>query len=139
MRNGTAATDRWLACGMIAALIAGCAETPQNAAETSMPDNSSLQLSAADGGPSYGRYRATDAKGEILIEELQPDGSYTFRSADGTVIEEGNFEQKSQSELCFTADTDGAAETCYDEAVGDDGIWRSTDESGAVYKIERLD
>ncbi len=94
---------------------------------------------AADGGPSAGLYHVTDENGAVLIEELRPDGTYAFRDEDGTVIEEGTYEQTSSAELCFTASPEGAPQMCYAEEIGEDGVWRSTDPvTGAVYVIERV-
>lgn len=131
---------------MIAALavtVAGCSGAPNDAGgkvEGNEGDSPVLaETIAADGNPSPGLYRATADDGSILIEELLEDGSYTFRDSEGTLLEAGQWKQKSPEELCFTADAEGADEVCYDEEMGEDGVWRSTDpKSGIVAIIERL-
>lgn len=95
---------------------------------------------AADGAPPAGMYRATGEDGSILIEELREDGTYVFSDEAGAVIEEGVYIQKSPTNICFTADTQDAEENCYADAMGDDGVWRTTDpNTGIVSVIERID
>lgn len=112
--------------------LAACNPAPQ-AAPTAPPI-------AADGKPSPGLYRVTDAAGTVLIENLHPDGSYTFMDEAGTILETGQWTQKSPTNLCFTANADNAPEICYNEAVRADGIWYST-KSGTTdtATIERLE
>ncbi|MEL1251577.1 hypothetical protein [Aurantiacibacter gilvus] len=120
------------------ALLA-CAAEPEADSAAEVPAEAPA-VTAADGGPSAGLYHAIDENGAVLIEELRPDGTYAFRDEDGTVIEEGTYEQKSSAELCFTAAAEGAPQMCYAEEVGDDGVWRSTDPvTGGVYVIERIE
>lgn len=121
-------------------MLAGCGAEPAADGEQEAPAQVDEASLAADGGPSAGRYRATDEAGAILIEELRPDGTYAFSTEDGEIIEEGTYEQKSQDELCFTASAPGAPEMCYAETLGEDGIWRSVEpETDAVFVIERLE
>ncbi|MEM1050654.1 MAG: hypothetical protein AAGI28_01030 [Pseudomonadota bacterium] len=121
-------------------LLASCAPEPTASDGQGLADEPPATSLAADGGPTEGRYRATDEDGLVLIEELRRDGSYSFSDKDGVVIEEGRYTQKSQAELCFTASAEGAAEKCYQEEFGQDGVWRSTDpETNAVAVIERID
>jgi len=95
---------------------------------------------AADGKPSAGHYRATDAEGDVLFEQLRPDGTYRFADRSGVTLEEGRWEQKSPALLCFTADRETADEICYREEIGPDGVWRSTDpNTGAIAEIERVE
>ena len=120
-------------------LLAGCGAEPQTDSKRDSPTQPPATSMAADGGPSAGLYRATDKAGEILIEELRSDRTYEFRGEDGAIIEEGSYEQKSQTELCFTASAEGASEKCYSESLGEDRVWRSIDpETNAVYVIQRV-
>lgn len=61
-----------------------------------------------------------------MIEDLRPDGSYVFMDEGRAVVKQGQWVQKSPADLCFTANTGGAAEIYYVEAVREDGIWYST-------------
>ena len=124
--------------GIMGVLLAlcGCGE---GAADRAADAPSSATL-AADGKPSAGHYRATDAEGEILFEQLRPDGTYRFANRSGVTLEEGRWEQRSPALLCFTADRETADEICYREEIGPDGVWRSTDpNTGAIVQIERVE
>lgn len=95
---------------------------------------------AADGAPPAGMYRAVGEDGSVLIEELREDGTYAFSDENGAVIEKGAYIQKSSTNICFTADTQDAKQICYADAMGDDGVWRTTDpNTGLVSVIERID
>jgi len=120
--------------------LAACGQEP--AIESSIDEavNEATPALAADGGPSVGQYRATDDSGMVLMEELRADGTYTFSGEGGVIIEEGRYDQKTPAQLCFTANADDAVEKCYDEEVGEDGIWRTTDpDTGVIAVVERLE
>ena len=109
------------------------------AEESASPAAAEMPARAADGAEPDGLYRAVDETGLVLIEELNADGTYVFKDEANAVLEEGTYIQKSPAELCFTANSEGASEKCYDEAIGDDGVWRSTDrETGVAAVIERI-
>jgi hypothetical protein len=129
---------RFLATIALVPLLWGCGETAPGSAPTGgSPQAGSL---AADGKPSAGNYRATDAEGDMLYEELRPDGTYRFTTRNGVTLEEGRWEQKSPALLCFTANRETADEVCYREEIGPDGVWRSTDpNTGAISEIVRLE
>lgn len=123
-------------------MLAACTPATEQAAETpEIEVQPSPAPTAADGGPSAGLYRATDASGSVLIEELKPDGTYIFTNEARTVLEQGQWVQKSPAELCFTANTKAAPETCYREEVRPDGIWVSTragtQDTATIERIER--
>jgi hypothetical protein len=124
--------------GIMAILVGlgGCSDmATEPAADT--PRSKTL---AADGKPSAGYFRAIDAEGEVLFEQLRPDGTYRFANLQGVTLEEGRWEQKSPALLCFTANRETADEICYREEIGPDGIWRSVDtNTGAIARIERME
>lgn len=126
-------------------LVVGCspAETasPTDADATAVEATAIVKNSAAaDGRPPEGRYRAVDDSGFVLFEELRADNTYTFSDENGEVLEEGTYLQRTVSQLCFTADTEGAAEKCYLEEIGEDGVWRTTDpDTGVVSIVERVE
>ncbi|MEM7666887.1 MAG: hypothetical protein AAF250_13600 [Pseudomonadota bacterium] len=118
--------------------LVGCGSEASTAA---LPEEIPAGSVAADGAPPEGQYRAVDEEtGFVLIEELRADGTYTFADIDGNLLEQGTYLQKTPERLCFTADTELAQENCYEEAVGKDGVWRTTDpDTGAVSVVERID
>jgi len=122
--------------------IAACdgPATPELTEATQATTLENKMAMAADGAPPVGLYRAVGEDGSVLIEELREDGTYVFSDENGGVIEEGAYMQKSPTNICFTADTQGAEEICYADAIGDDGVWRTTDpNTGVVSVIERID
>ena len=122
--------------------LAACgneAET-ETSSDTNTSKTTATETVAADGAPSVGSYRAVDQNGSVLIEELLEDGTYVFADEAGSTIEEGNWTQKSPSELCFLANSDDADEICYLEEISDDGTWISTNsQTGETATIERLE
>lgn len=129
---------------LVAAIVtlAACGNATETdvASETNVSKTTASETVAADGAPSVGSYRAVDQNGVVLIEELLEDGTYVFADETGSTIEEGNWTQKSQSELCFLANSDGADEICYLEEISDDGTWISTNsQTGETATIERLE
>ncbi len=134
MRNGI-----WLAALTLSACSAGQGGNGEVAPETAEP-STPVSSMAADGKPPAGFYRAVDETGFVLIEELREDGTYLFADADGNLIEEGTYVQKTPQLPCFTSNADGAIEKCYLDEIGEDGIWRTTDpDTGVVSVIERMD
>ena len=95
---------------------------------------------AADGMPSEGQYRAiSEETGSVLIENLRADGTYTFSAEDGTIVEEGEYDQQSPELICFMPNIEDAVTKCYSDAIGEDGIWRTTDpDTGEVFTLERI-
>ncbi len=129
-----------LAAAVISLAACGNATEPDASSETVASETTALEAVAADGSPSVGSYRAVDQNGVVLIEELLEDGTYVFADEAGSTIEEGKWTQKSQSELCFLANSDGAEEICYLEEISDDGTWVSTNsQTDETATIERLE
>lgn len=96
---------------------------------------------AVDGKPAVGKYRAvSEDSGSVLLEDLRDDGTYTFTDEGGTVLEEGTYEQLVPERPCFTANTEGSVQKCYQDLIGEDGVWRTIDpDTGEVSVIERID
>ncbi|MBV7264839.1 hypothetical protein [Erythrobacter ani] len=95
------------------------------------------ETAAADGGPSYGTFRITRANGDVIVEELAEDGTFTATDQDGEVTT-GTYEQRSPNEFC-SKDDDDAEMTCYAEEVNDEGVWISTDpDDGESSTVERV-
>ena len=92
---------------------------------------------AADGKPPAGKYEVTTAEGEVLMEELKPDGTYV-QTKDGKVIETGKWVQKSPSQYCYTTDKEGAKEACNTEQVDANGVWTSVNPEGKTATVKRL-
>jgi hypothetical protein len=111
-------------------------EAPAEATEMMADENATLL--AADGGPTVGTYKVTNAAGEVSTEVIAEDGTYTSTNAAGEVST-GTWEQKSPTEYC-TQPSDAEKMTCFAEMVGDDGVWTSTDpDDGEVSIIERVE
>ena len=134
---------RLIVLPLLAALAAcGAAEEDDGALAATAgdeisPDATALATTAADGGPSTGTFRVINAEGEISIEVLADDGTYTSTDADGEV-ETGTWEQRSPNEFCAKPE-DEEEMTCYAEEVNADGLWTSTDpDDGEVSTIERV-
>ncbi|GAA4641563.1 hypothetical protein GCM10023115_00720 [Pontixanthobacter gangjinensis] len=123
----------------VASLAACSAE--KKADETATPAETvevATETTAADGGPSIGTFKVTDAEGKVSIEELRADGTYTSTS-EGEEPKTGKWEQKSPESFCSTPDAEESKQTCYAETVGEDGVWTSTDpDDGSVSTVERV-
>jgi hypothetical protein len=129
---------------LVAALVSlsacgGAATEEQAPAEaTEMVADEAPATTGADGGPSIGMFNVTNAAGEVSMENLMPDGTYTSTNAAGEVST-GVWEQKSPNEFC-SQPSDEDAMTCYAETVNADGVWTSTDpDDGEVSTIERIE
>jgi hypothetical protein len=93
---------------------------------------------AADGQQAVGNYKITTSEGEVLMEELRADGTYTA-TIDGRVVETGNWVQKSPELYCYTKDEEGATEQCNTESIDEEGVWTSRDAEGNVATVERIE
>jgi hypothetical protein len=130
---------RILVIAAIAALSACSKPAPAPEAEASAAPEAAAPTAAslaADGGPAHGTYKVTRADGEVIMDEVKPDGTYST-TKDGKVIEAGKWEQKSPSQYCFTKDKEGAKQECAEEKV-EGGVWTSKGPDGKVSTIERV-
>ncbi len=122
------------------ASLAACspAETTDEAAAPAETAEVVAESTAADGGPSYGMFKVTQADGTVSMEDVREDGTYTTTS-EGQEPRTGKWEQASPDSFCSTADTEGAVQKCYTETVDENGVWTSTDpDDGKVSTIERV-
>jgi hypothetical protein len=93
---------------------------------------------AADGKPSFGKFQVTRANGDVMTDDVRPDGTYVTTMADGKT-ETGKWEQKGPNVYCATPDKEGAVQKCYEEQVDDKGVYTSKDpETGEVSTVVRL-
>jgi hypothetical protein len=127
---------------LIAALftVGACSEAesetaPEAAEVAAAPEV--MQPLAADGLPAVGNYKITTSDGEVLMEELRADGTYTA-TKDGQVVETGRWVQTSPELYCYTKDEEGATEQCNTEVVDEGGVWTSRDAEGNVATVERV-
>ncbi|TMM48819.1 hypothetical protein [Qipengyuania marisflavi] len=112
-------------------------EEESSAAPAEMVVEEAPAMTAADGGPSTGTFEITNAKGEVSTEVLAADGTFTSTNAAGE-SKTGVWEQRSPNEFC-AQDADETEMTCFAEAVGDDGVWTSTDpDDGEVSTVKRV-
>ena len=130
---------------VIAALatVAACSQpapapeaTAEASAEAAAPAAAAGTL-AADGKPSHGTFKVTNAKGEVHMDEVKPDGTYVT-SKDGKVVETGKWEQKSPTLYCYTKDQKDAVQECNEEKV-ENGVYTSKNPKGEVATVERVE
>lgn len=120
------------------AVLAACSQ--QEAAPTEEATEEVVESGpiAADGLPTPATYRVTLPNGDVIMEEVREDGTYTATMADGST-ESGTWSQPSPEVYCTTSDTEGAEENCNDEKIDENGVWVSTDrESGDTAVVERV-
>ncbi len=122
------------------AALAACspAETTDEAATTTEAVETVAEVTAADGGPSFGMFKVTGADGKVNMEDVRADGTYTS-TTEGEEPKTGTWEQTSPDSFCSTPAEEGAVQTCYAESIDEKGVWTSTDpNTGEVSKIERV-
>jgi hypothetical protein len=130
---------RILVIAAIAAISACSKPAPAPEAEASAAPEAAAPAAAslaADGGPAHGTYKVTRGNGEVVMDEVKPDGTYST-TKDGKVIDTGKWEQKSPSQYCYTKDKEGATQECAEEKV-EGGVWTSKGPDGKVSTIERV-
>ncbi len=110
------------------------ADTTEAAAAVAAP---AAQTVAADGKPSVGTFQVTNAKGEVMTEEVKADGAYV-QTKGGKVTETGKWEQKSPETYCSTKDEAGAKQMCNTEKVDDKGVWTSVNPEGKTATVVRV-
>ena len=125
------------------AALAACskpADAPADVATeaaTTAPDAAAAGPIAADGKPSPGTFKVTNADGKFFTEVDNPDGTYAS-SQDGKVVETGKWVQKSPAEFCYTKNEPNPKERCGAEKVDEKGVWTSTNPEGKVSTVERI-
>ena len=133
-----------LVCGAAAALAAcsqEAAPAPESTDTAAMPAEAAAPAAgsmAADGKSPVGMFKITTSKGEILMDEVRADGTYST-TKDGKVIETGRWEQKSPETYCYTSSEAGAQQECNTEGVDDKGVWTSVNAKGEKATVERVE
>jgi len=133
-----------LVCATAAALVA-CSQEPAPApesteaaavpAEPAAPATGSM---AADGKSPVGMFKITTSKGEVLMDEVRADGTYST-TKDGKVVETGKWEQKAPDTYCYTSDEAGSKQECNTEGVDAAGVWTSVNAKGEKATVERVE
>ena len=120
--------------------LAACspAETTTEAEAPTEVVEAPVATTAADGGPSTGAFKITDADGKVTMEEIRADGTYTS-TTEGEAAKTGRWEQKSPESYCTTEDEEGAVQKCHTETIDENGVWTSTDPDGEVVTVERVE
>ena len=126
------------------ASLAACSQPapePETAAtEAAAPAaTETVATTAADGKSSVGMFKVTTSEGVEFMEDVKADGTYSQTDKDGKVVETGKWVQKSPTEYCTTADTEGAVEKCNVEGVDAAGVWTSKNAEGQVATVERVE
>ena len=125
----------------ILATVAACspAETEAEPEAVEEVAEAAPENIAADGQATPGNYRITLANGDVVMEEVRADGTYTATNADGSV-ETGTWEQKSPELYCTTEDEEGAEQDCNEEMINEDGVWISRDAGSEEFAtVERVE
>lgn len=124
------------------AAVAACskpAPAPEATASAEAMPAPAAQVMAADGKPSVGKFKITEADGTVIMEEDKADGTYVDTDASGKVVETGKWVQRSPEHFCFTKDAPGAKEQCTTEAVDAKGVWTAKGPSGKTSTVERVE
>lgn len=128
---------KFIALAAVAALGA-CAGQEEAPAEEATEEVAEAGPIAADGLPTPGMYKVTLANGDVIMEEVREDGTYTATMADGST-ESGTWSQPSPDKYCMTSEGEDSEENCNDEKIDENGVWVSTDsESGETAVVERV-
>lgn len=127
--------------------IAACSQADEadtvEATEEAAPE--AVSPVAADGAATAGNYRITTSEGEVYIENVMADGTYTTTNEAGEVVETGTWTQPSSDRYCTTVDEqyrdegDDGSEKCNTESVDADGVWTSTNSEGRTATVERIE
>ncbi len=120
----------------IAAISACSKPAPAPEADASATPAAAATNIAADGKSSVGTYKVTTPKGEVLMDEVKADGTYST-TKDGKVVETGRWEQKSPAVYCYTKDEKDAVQKCNEEKV-ENGVYTSKNPDGEVATVERV-
>jgi hypothetical protein len=128
---------KMLVIAALAAVVACSKPAPAPEAEASAAPEAAPTNIAADGKASFGTFKVTTAKGEVLMDEVKPDGTYVT-TKDGKVVETGKWEQKSPALYCATKDEKDAVQKCNEEKV-ENGVYTSKNPDGEVSTVERVE
>ena len=131
---------KFFAVAAIAA-VAACSPAETEAEPEAVEEVAEAEVGGitADGNPTPGNYKVTLANGDVVMEEVREDGTYTATSADGSV-ETGTWEQKSPELYCTTEDEEGAEQDCNEEMINEEGVWISRDAGSEEYAVvERVE
>lgn len=132
--------QKLIALAALAALSACSQPAPAPEAEASTASEAPAAAAtnvAADGKSSIGKFKITDSKGKVYMEEDKADGTYVG-TVDGKQVETGKWVQKDPNTFCYTKDEKDAKEVCNTEKV-ENGVWTSTNAKGEVSTVERVE
>lgn len=127
---------KFLVIAALAAVSACSKPAEAPAPEASSAPEVVAEPIAADGQPSVGMYKVTDADGKVYMDDVRADGTYETKQ-DGKVVETGKWNQKSPNLYCYTKDEAGAQEQCNEEKV-ENGVWTTKNPEGKVSTVERV-
>lgn len=129
-----------IALAALAALSACSQPAPAPDAEASAASEAPAAAAtnvAADGKSSIGKFKVTDNKGKVYIEEDKADGTYVG-TVDGKVVDTGKWRQQDPNTFCFTKDGKDAKEECQSEKF-ENGVWTTKNAKGEVSTVERIE
>lgn len=122
------------------AVLAACSQPDTPAEPAATEEVADAGPVAADGQPTPGMYKVTNADGTVIMVDVREDGTYSTMDADGNVTDTGKWDQKSPELYCETSDGEGEVERCYEEYLDENGVYMSKDpQTGAVSTVERVE
>ena len=127
------------ACGALLLALGACSDADEAeelvVADEPMEEDIAV---APDGRPVAGTFRVTAANGEVWTQVINPDGTVDSTAPDGT-RSAGAWTSSTPGRFCMTAEGENE-QTCYAEAVAEDGTWTSTNEANPedTYTVERV-
>lgn len=127
------------ACFVLAACGETAEVTEEPAATEAVADDATTEVMALDGQPSPGTYEITRANGDVWIETINADGTYSSTGPDDAV-ETGRWMQETPERFCSMEE--GETEwDCNNEYISEDGQWMSTgeDEGDEASIVVRMD
>ncbi len=127
---------------IIGALALAACSGGEEAADEAMVEETVVEevaIMAADGNPPEGTFEVTSAEGDVLTEVVNADGTFVLLDDEGEEISGGTWSIPEQNVWCSTPE--GGEETCFDETVDEDGVWRfvnvnDPEDSGTVVRVE---
>jgi len=105
--------------------VAACSEAEEVApvAEETTAAPEAVVVMAADGQSPAGNFEITSADGEVMMQTVNADGTFTNTDSEGTVTT-GTWTLDRSENWCSKLDSEETT-NCFTETVGPDGVWSS--------------
>jgi len=105
--------------------LAACSggEEAEPVAEETVAAVEAVAVMAADGMPPEGTYQITSADGEVIMQTVNADGTYTNTDSEGTV-RSGTWVLERPDYWCSQLEGEEAP-VCFNETIDETGVWNS--------------